>query len=755
VSTVAVFLFNCTNPDDVISGAKPALEQVGPVAFTVGGRVIDAQWESATEPGVPGSGNDVLSYRQWKYLVPAVAEDTEGGEGAADADDAADQSPLSVRITSLYIPLVTLVAHGYGPSSFEAPAAGAHSPVPTRLRRILTGECDGSEAAAPAVPSSPAAAASDGIVAPDAYGCMLTPREAAAAETLRSAVRQARQAGRLASGDGPFNTLFVVKSARQLLFGYSDPIFEALNVLNPAFPPAYPGIIGNVTSVEEARLTVGRSRIYTGAAGDDGAAVRAYTEWNGMSSLYCCAAGPCGDAGAGGPLAMPAWGTEAANEVRGTGPSQFPRGVSPSDTLRVFTDRFVRSMDLSYQPGLGEGAGGETMPSSAGADTSGLPALRFGYAAAQFDNAAHFPPNAAYYMTPDLPDGLLNTTTCSLGRVPLFYSKPYFLGGNSSLNDRSGLPTGKRFLHDTWVDVEPRSGKTLATHMRHQTNVYVDSMQVPDMSTPRHGAGAGAGADADAAATTTGRVGGPRSLQGSGGLFPMMAAVYFPLLWIDANTQVSQAWVDDFQANVVAPTETAGTLRVVGASAAAFAGVVAVLLLLVARSRRGSFAAARRHVAAGALIASHAGHEGVRALLLASADEPAAAASSAGAAGAAVAGGALTKGLQPVLSSSSSDSGACVPRRRSSSSRTVEVGAGCGGTASTPRSMDSSGSTPSFSALVDGDGDGGAAAGTEGGRARQPVPPVVRTRSRELLRQLDADLAAIFAPPPPAPAATS
>lgn len=34
--------------------------------------------------------------------------------------------------------------------------------------------------------------------------------------------------------------------------------------------------------------------------------------------------------------------------------------------------------------------------------------------------------------------GLLNTTTCSLGRVPLYHSKPFFLDGNSTLNMRSG-----------------------------------------------------------------------------------------------------------------------------------------------------------------------------------------------------------------------------------------------------------------------------------------------------------------------------
>ncbi len=716
VNVLDVFLFNCTNPDDVLAGATPQLEQLGPLTLWQRSLVHDVSWSGAEGEGQPA---DVVAFKTWRWLAAVAAEEedtalTEGeraylqrrraaaaasspsgsGSGGGSALSLGALS-LGTVVTSLYMPLVTLVAHGYGPQSWEeAPTPGAPR-VPGRLRRLLTGECDGSETAR-------AAALSSIALVTDEFGCRLPAHEARAVATLRAALGRhggAADGGR-GVGAGPYNTLFVVRRASQLLFGYDDPIFAALHILDSAFPPRYPGLLGNTTSMEQSAMRDGAARMYTG--GVNKALARTYLAWDGMGELYCCATGPCGAAGPSGPMASPAWAAEWANAVGGASATQFRRGLSEADVVPVFVDSFVRSMLLSAQgaggggDGGGDGGGGgEEGGAPSPAAAAGIPTLRFAYDAVQFANAAHFPPNAAFHSSAATPDGLLNTTTCSLGRVPLFYSKPYFLGGNATLNAAAGLPAAQAPAHDTWYDVEPTSGKAVAWHWRHQMNVFVDSMPMTAPAPPAPPAAGG------------------RALQGGGGggLFPSMNPLYFPLLWVDGNGQASQAWADDFVANVMAPTAAAAKVEVVGGVLGGLALAAAAALLLVGRARARTHAVKEWAAGVGALMEAHAGSGG---------------------SGRAGSSGARGLGAPLLVRASSAASSAASSRRESGQEGEEEEEEGEDDGACTNRSDRSS----SASSVALGSAESGAFSALPAGTSR--------TRSHELLRQLDRELRDIF-----------
>jgi hypothetical protein len=57
------YFYNCTNPQDVVtSGAKPVLEEVGPLRYVYRNRKFNVSWES---------GGSVVSYKEYQYYEPA------------------------------------------------------------------------------------------------------------------------------------------------------------------------------------------------------------------------------------------------------------------------------------------------------------------------------------------------------------------------------------------------------------------------------------------------------------------------------------------------------------------------------------------------------------------------------------------------------------------------------------------------------------------------------------------------------------
>ena len=156
-------------------------------------------------------------------------------------------------------------------------------------------------------------------------------RASAAAATLRAALR------RTALGGAEAEPLFVTRQAQELLFGYSDALFQALHETDPSFPNDYPGLVRNETAPPATGLT----RMYTGKL--TATLARSLLTWEDMSSLLCCAAGPCGPAGPQGTRAHPSWASDDANDVQGTLGLHFQSAVSADDALTLFSEQLVRT----------------------------------------------------------------------------------------------------------------------------------------------------------------------------------------------------------------------------------------------------------------------------------------------------------------------------------------------------------------------------------------------------------------------------
>jgi hypothetical protein len=90
--TKSFYIFNCTNPDDVIIlGVAPILEQVGPFMFNAEHQHWNIEWDSNQES---------ISFGTWKWLI----EQTENPLSLS----------LSTKIWTVNFPLIVLIAHGYG-----------------------------------------------------------------------------------------------------------------------------------------------------------------------------------------------------------------------------------------------------------------------------------------------------------------------------------------------------------------------------------------------------------------------------------------------------------------------------------------------------------------------------------------------------------------------------------------------------------------------------------------------------------------
>ena len=567
-TTRAFFVFNCTNAGEVLLGAAPAMQAVGPFVLTQGHLMHDVEWEA---------GGDLISFKKWEWLLPGGADCFDGGGAGGGCGSASLTLPLTTVVQTLNFPLIVLVAHGY-PLLGEEARRGTHADsgaargaapgvrVPDRVRRIIAGRCDGTEsnglsdahsgrplrAGELADSLGTDARAADAQLIVDEYGCRLSAPAAAAAARLRLIVHDTMR------GEGPASApLFLALSAQEVLFGYKEEIFSALHAVDPSFPAIYPGLVGNVTSLEENEAT-GVTRMYTGLVTPELA--RSLTTWDGMNSLLCCAAGPCGPAGPSGSGWHPAWGTVGANAVTGSDGHRFRGDLGAGDSVELFLDAFARSVRLAAV----------LTPQSD--SLRGISTVRYEIDPGVFASSASDPENAAYFAPAKL-DGLMNLTSCAVGGAPVFVSKPFFLGGNASLNANVSLPFGRPEQHDTWFEIEPRTGVVMEDFRRFQMNVYVDQADIVT----------------HAAELAGGR---PRLRAGVHSL-GLGAPFYMPLYWGEEHSSVSSQWVTFFKSNVLEVEAFADLVYIGGVGSASALGALAALLIALSSWRRRVFLASQ------------------------------------------------------------------------------------------------------------------------------------------------------------------
>ena len=563
--TETFYIFNCTNPLDVITlGVAPILEEVGPFVFSAEHQNWNVEWDPT---------QDSISFGTWRWLI----EQTDSSSSSS--------LPVSTQIWTLNFPLIVLIAHGYG--SFEAKSGihmngyaapthggniyegggggGGEGGLPTisiKVKQLLSGKCSSrnssrnsnsrsssisDESTTPSIrkrentyqnspktnqSSSSTSSSSSSLstssslysslfsssLVQDEFGCWFTPQELEAVQYLRKVLSSSSQGVVKSDLD-----LFVQKSAYEILFGYADPIFFALHLLDESFPEVYPGLVGNVSSIEESQASSGTTSMRIGDSFDS----FTVTSWDGMDSMLCCSVGPCGPKSFNSK-AHSAWASPLANVIGGSSGKPGFRHFDPNNPphIDLFAEQLFRRVGL--------------VPTQSLTLHDDIPVWRYELDPTLFLNSTYYPENAMYY-SPDSINGLFNLSSCSVGSAQVFMSKPFFLDGDEALWVNVSLPPPDQDKHNTHFEVEANTGAIITSAWRTQFNVQLQ-----------------AGDDVG---------------------HKMIDSYFVPLLWKDVRSTISDIWIEDFRARILTLQKSADLLEKIGI---AFAVIFAVLSISMA-----------------------------------------------------------------------------------------------------------------------------------------------------------------------------
>ena len=178
-----------------------------------------------------------------------------------------------------------------------------------------------------------------------------------------------------------------------------------------------------------------------------------FVQWNGLRELTTW---PNGD-------------RTGANKIQGTEGFFFKPNLKEEDNLTVFVDDIQRFIDLKFV--------GHVNPLD-------VPAFRYGITNDTFKSAFTVPENSRWGSW--CPDGLFYLGPTQPKEVPVFGSKPHFLDGDKLLLESlEGMTAPDRSLHDTVIDVEPRTGANLNFRRQLQINVQVNrTKKLPEVEFP-------------------------------------------------------------------------------------------------------------------------------------------------------------------------------------------------------------------------------------------------------------------------------
>eukprot|EP00057_Strongylocentrotus_purpuratus_P023484 XP_011677958.1 PREDICTED: scavenger receptor class B member 1 [Strongylocentrotus purpuratus] len=176
----------------------------------------------------------------------------------------------------------------------------------------------------------------------------------------------------------------------------------------------------------------------------------------------------------------------------------------------------------------------------------GIPLLKFSLSPSTYMNATAFPPNEGFCSGQrELcgPSGVMRQDPCHFGS-PVAISNPHFLGGQQTLfDDVDGLSPNSS-LHDSYMEVEPKTGIPFVMKFRVQINMFVKP------------------------------VGGIRETE-------EIREMYLPLLWIEQSVEANDQIVAEFKLGFVEVWNI-----IVGVEWLLFSiGIIIILLLLVKTAR--------------------------------------------------------------------------------------------------------------------------------------------------------------------------
>ncbi|XP_069987003.1 lysosome membrane protein 2-like [Penaeus vannamei] len=321
-------------------------------------------------------------------------------------------------------------------------------------------------------------------------------------------------------------SLFITRSVRELLFdGYEEPLLAEL-VKYAGDPTDSRGKFGFF--YPRNNTNDGTFKVKTGALGMDD--YQSIVEWKGQTEL---------DYWHGDPY---------CNMINGTDGSQYPPAVARDTVLRLYTSELCRSLYLTYERDR---------------DHFGIHVYRFIPPRDMLEDPLVNHDNLCY-CSPDqnhcLGAGMMNMAPCAMG-APIVMSTPHFYQGDEvELAKLVGLDPRKED-HETFLDVEPRTGVTMKAAKKIQINI-------------------------------------PLKPYGQFPSFKNVPEVIFPVLWVNESAAVDEATAQEVRKGVTLPfvvvDAVCGTLIAVGA-----------LLILVGAFKLHRFKLLHKQTKTSASSASH------------------------------------------------------------------------------------------------------------------------------------------------------
>ncbi|XP_061822459.1 lysosome membrane protein 2c [Nerophis lumbriciformis] len=230
--------------------------------------------------------------------------------------------------------------------------------------------------------------------------------------------------------------LFTTRTVGQLLWGYLDPLLQAVHVFQPDVDPVF-GLFSKSNASSDGRYV-----FFTGQQNyKDFARV---DTWNNESSLKW-------------------WTSEECNMINGTNGASFHPVITKQERLYMFSSDLCRSIYAVFEEDVA---------------VKGIPAYRFSPPSQVFANHTVNPANAGFCVPASncLGSGVLNVSPCKQG-APIIMSSPHFYQGDPKfVQGVFGMKPNKDD-HQTLIDVHPLTGTILQAAKRLQINVYVQ--QIP------------------------------------------------------------------------------------------------------------------------------------------------------------------------------------------------------------------------------------------------------------------------------------
>ncbi|KAM6051364.1 scavenger receptor class B member 1 isoform 3-T3 [Theristicus caerulescens] len=232
---------------------------------------------------------------------------------------------------------------------------------------------------------------------------------------------------------------FMNRTVGEIMWGYDDPLIDAINALVPGLIP-FQGKFGLFVDLNSSN-----SGLFTVNTGMKNISrVHMVDSWNGLKKLNY-------------------WRSSECNMINGTAGEMWPPFMSPT-SLEFYSPDACRSMTLVYEQS---------------GKFKGVPTYRFVAPKTLFANGTDYPPNEGF--CPCMQSGIQNLSTCRLN-APMFISHPHFYNADPSLvNAVKGLHPSKD-EHALFLDVHPMTGIPMNCSIKLQLNLYIK--QVPGIIEP-------------------------------------------------------------------------------------------------------------------------------------------------------------------------------------------------------------------------------------------------------------------------------